>query len=107
MLVREEVVFFFARDVEVGFGGVGGAQVEVFVDSVPVGAVEGAFAEKVEGGTCHDGDVCDHEARVVGWEVRVNGIGEHSVPVVQEEDYAECDSGAECQLNPSPELVMC
>lgn len=60
---------------EIGFGDVALAQVEVFVYPVPVFAVEATPAERIDGGACHYGQVGHDKAWMVGRQVIVDGCG--------------------------------
>lgn len=59
---------------------------------MPFVRVQFAGGEGLEAGAGRDGDVGDHQARMVGWHVVVEGIRQDPVVSVEEEDE---DSGEE------------
>lgn len=80
------------------------AEVEIFVDSMPVGRVEFAGGKGVDGGALGDGDVCHDQAMVVLGHVVVDGFGEDPEVSVEEYDEKDGKDSGRGQLNDGADL---
>lgn len=58
---------------------------------MPLFWVELALGNGIERRACLYGEVGDHEASVVEREVVMDGLGEHAVTIIEEEDEEEDD----------------
>jgi hypothetical protein len=103
VLVRE-LLLLLAPNVHVCLGDPSGAQVQVFLHTVPFVLVELALGERVEGGARLHGDVGDDEAGVVQREVLVHGLRQDAVPAVEEEDEEEDGEDEQAELHAGAHL---
>ena len=83
-LARQQVFFFLSLHVQVCLGKKSFAQIEIFLDAMPLRFVQSAFTEQVDAGAFGDSHVRDDEARVMRRQSIVNGGGEDSKSVVEE-----------------------
>lgn len=93
-----------ATDPEVGAGRPGPSEIKLLIHAMPFTGIHIARRERVDTRACHDGDVGDDEARVVGGHVAMDGIRKHSVIPIEEEDNEECEGRNGGELDGCPDL---
>ena len=84
-----------------------GVQVQVLLDARPLVRIPSAGGEGVGGAAEGQAEVGDDEAGVVGGEVRVQGVGQHFVARVGQEEEGEDEEDEGGDLAEGPGLIGC
>jgi hypothetical protein len=88
LVIRTQFLLLLSSELDVGARGPARAQVEVFVDAIPVIWIKFTTGERIDGGACGDSNIGDHVAGVMRRKMAVNR-GRKDTKSIIENDYHE------------------